>query len=73
MNIIISIMISVVPRVTVCTCLVIVPPVTFTMEASKPKTGFINSTTTLMLASFVMLGELVRNTTPGFVESKRKI
>jgi hypothetical protein len=43
------------------------------MEASKPKTGFVNSTITLMLDSFVMLGELVLNMTPGFTESKRKM
>jgi hypothetical protein len=43
------------------------------MEASKPKTGFVNSTITLMLDFFVMLGEVVLNTTPGFVESKRKM
>lgn len=66
-------MTSVVPRVTICTCLVIVPPITFTIEASKPKTGFINSTITLMLNSFVMYGELVLNTTPGSVESNQKI
>jgi hypothetical protein len=58
--------------ITICTCLVSVPPATFTMEASKPKTGFVNSTITLMLDSFVMLGELVLNMTPGFTESKRK-
>lgn len=67
-----GIIISVLLRDTICTCLISDPPTTFTTEALNPKTGFVNSTMTLMLDSFVMLGELVLNDTQGLVESREK-
>lgn len=42
------------------------------MEASNPKTGFVNSTITLMWDCFVTTAEFVLSPTAGSVESRRQ-